>query len=68
MEQRIQKFIIGDEVYYSGFLDIYLISANKGNPNATETDILPVDWDYLITIKGGYGFIKVQENLIKKVK
>lgn len=62
------KYKIGDEVYYSGFNEIYIVAACKGDEsNNQETKDLLKKWDYLITKKDKYGLIQVKENLIRIV-
>ena len=60
------KYKIGDEVYYNGFSEVYVIAACKEDKlNNQETNDLLKKWDYLITQKDKYGLIQVKENLIR---
>lgn len=65
---KTEKFKIGDEVYYSGFKEIYIIAASHNNKSDNkEIEALLKKWDYLITQKDKYGLIQVKENLLREV-
>lgn len=67
-KMKTEKFKIGDEVYYSGFKEIYIIAASHNNkPYSKETEELLEKWDYLITQKDKVGLIPVKEILLREI-
>ena len=59
---------VGAEVFYKGFVEIYVIVACNGDSsNTKETKELLKKWDYLITQKDNHGLIQVKANLIKMI-